>query len=75
MQAPGTAQDRHAAAVRRQPAAPARLSRNRASRGRLARQHRFRDDQVFWIGVYPGLGTEAIDYMVDTLHQAVCATQ
>ncbi len=31
--------------------------------------------QAFWIGVYPGLGTEAIDYMVDTLHQAVCATQ
>lgn len=24
---------------------------------------------TFWIGVYPGLGTDAIDYMVETIHQ------
>jgi CDP-6-deoxy-D-xylo-4-hexulose-3-dehydrase len=25
-------------------------------------------NQVFWIGVYPGLSPEALDYMVETLH-------
>ncbi len=27
-------------------------------------------NQSFWIGVYPGLGVEAIDYTVDVLHKA-----
>ncbi len=27
-------------------------------------------NQSFWIGVYPGLGTEQIDYIVDTFHRA-----
>ena len=27
--------------------------------------------QTFWIGVYPGLSEDAIDYVVDTLHTAV----
>ncbi len=33
-------------------------------------------DQVFWIGLYPGLGEEEIDYMVDMVDEAVrtCAT-
>ncbi len=26
-------------------------------------------NQVFWIGVYPGLSPEALDYMVETLHE------
>jgi len=26
---------------------------------------------VFWIGLYPGLGEEEIDYMVDTVDEAV----
>jgi CDP-6-deoxy-D-xylo-4-hexulose-3-dehydrase len=25
-------------------------------------------DRVFWIGLYPGLGREALDYMLDALH-------
>jgi CDP-6-deoxy-D-xylo-4-hexulose-3-dehydrase len=25
-------------------------------------------DNVFWIGVYPGLGAEQIDFMIETLH-------
>ncbi len=25
-------------------------------------------DSVFWIGVYPGLGPETLDYMLDALH-------
>ena len=28
-------------------------------------------NQVFWIGVYPGLTSEALDYIVDAFHQAV----
>ena len=52
--------------------------------GNLVRQPAYRDiqyriaaplkntdfvmDQVFWIGVYPGLGMPAIDYMVESLH-------
>ena len=26
-------------------------------------------NQVFWIGVYPGLSPEALDYMLETLHE------
>jgi hypothetical protein len=26
--------------------------------------------QVFWIGVYPGIGTAALEYMVETLRLA-----
>jgi CDP-6-deoxy-D-xylo-4-hexulose-3-dehydrase len=29
-------------------------------------------NQSFWIGVYPGLGAEAITYMVDIFHKAIC---
>jgi hypothetical protein len=25
-------------------------------------------DRVFWIGLYPGLGPETLDYMLDALH-------
>jgi CDP-6-deoxy-D-xylo-4-hexulose-3-dehydrase len=32
----------------------------------------FMMNQAFWIGVYPGLEAEAIAYMVDTFHKAVC---
>ncbi|HEX8618171.1 MAG TPA: lipopolysaccharide biosynthesis protein RfbH [Thermoanaerobaculia bacterium] len=28
-------------------------------------------NQVFWIGVYPGLSTEMLEYMIEALHQAV----
>ena len=28
-------------------------------------------NDVFWVGVYPGLSVEAISYMIDTLHGAV----
>ena len=31
----------------------------------------FMMNQSFWIGVYPGLGVEAIAYMVDIFHKAV----
>jgi len=29
-------------------------------------------NQAFWIGVYPGLGAEQIDYILDTFHKAAC---
>ena len=28
-------------------------------------------NQVFWVGVYPGLGESEIAYMAETLHDAV----
>jgi len=28
----------------------------------------FVTDQVFWLGVYPGLGPEALDYVLEVLH-------
>ncbi len=27
-------------------------------------------NQVFWIGLYPGIGPEILDYMLETLHGA-----
>jgi CDP-4-dehydro-6-deoxyglucose reductase, E1 len=55
--------------------------------GNLTRQPAYRDierrvvgplpnsdfvmNQVFWLGVYPGLGPPALDYMLDVLHRAV----
>ena len=57
--------------------------------GNLVRQPAYRDrafrvvgslknadfvmNQVFWIGVYPGIGPEILDYMLETLH-AVAAS-
>ena len=34
---------------------------------------RLRDDAVFWVGVYPGLSNEAIDYIAQTLRAAPAA--
>ncbi|MGA2275286.1 MAG: lipopolysaccharide biosynthesis protein RfbH [Bryobacteraceae bacterium] len=31
-------------------------------------------NQVFWIGLYPGIGPVALDYMVETLRGAACLT-
>jgi len=28
-------------------------------------------NQVFWIGIYPGIGAEALEYMLETFHQGV----
>jgi hypothetical protein len=32
-------------------------------------------NQSFWIGVYPGLGTEQISYIIDIFHQALRAKE
>jgi len=31
-------------------------------------------NQAFWIGVYPGLGKEALDYVTATLHHMPVAS-
>jgi len=31
-------------------------------------------NQVFWIGIYPGIGAEMIDYMLSTLYAIVGRT-
>jgi len=31
-------------------------------------------NQVFWIGLYPGLGPESLDYVLDMVHE-LCASQ
>jgi hypothetical protein len=28
-------------------------------------------ENVFWIGVYPGLGNEQVDFMLEVLHNVV----
>ena len=31
--------------------------------------------QAFWIGVYPGLSTEMLDYVIETLHVWCCGSE
>ena len=31
-------------------------------------------NQVFWIGLYPGIGPAILDYMLETLHGAASMT-
>ena len=58
--------------------------------GNLVRQPAYRDspfrvvgnlknadfvmNQVFWIGLYPGIGPAILDYMLETLHGAASMT-
>ena len=51
---------------------PAYAGRPHRSVGDLRRSD-FVMDHVFWIGVYPGLGDDALHYMLDSLHDAVAA--
>ena len=66
-------EDRHPPALRRQPRPPAGLPRRVPHRviGDLANSD-FVMNQVFWIGVYPGLSEAMLQYVSDTLH-ACCA--
>ena len=66
---PERAQDRDAAAVRRQSDPPAlhegpELSRFTALENSDRIMH-----HTFWIGVYPGIGSDAIGYVLDTIHE------
>ena len=68
---PRGARDRDSPAVRRQPAAPARVSGRRAPRvGPLAVTNAV-TERAFWIGCYPGLTDAHIDYAIHTLHEAL----
>ena len=68
-QAPGTAQDRHAPAVWRQPGAPAGLQRHpRIACAATSRTPTSSMNQVFWIGVYPGITPAMLDYVLESFH-------
>jgi len=49
---------------------PAYAGRPHRAVGSLERSD-FVMDQVFWIGVYPGLTDSMIDYMLESVHDAV----
>ncbi len=65
----GEAQNRHPSAVRRQPDAPAGVPRRAriASSAPLANTD-FVMNQVFWIGVYPGITPVMMDYILEAFH-------
>ena len=63
-------EDRDAAAVRRQPDAPAGLSRRQSTAPRCRSTNTdFVMTNTFWIGVYPGLTPPMLDYVLEVLHE------
>jgi NDP-hexose-3,4-dehydratase len=71
---PGIEADRHPAVLRREPDPASYLCRPHRVAGTLTNSDLITEN-TFWVGVYPGLSTEMIDYVVESIREFVATEE